>query len=394
NGKVDRKALPRPEGHINTREEYEAPRNETEKKLAELWQDILKVEKIGINDNFFQLGGHSLKVSLLALKVKKVLKVDLPLREVFKTPTIKALADYLNKDIPLKYDLTDESVVLIKKGSISAENLFLIHDVSGDILAYSHLCNNLTSDFNYWGIRAKNIKGLAPENLRIEEIASCYMEKIKNIQPNGSYHLGGWSTGGSIAFELATQLEKNGEEVEKLWLFDADAPGDSKQGIQNWNKFKGFTVESEKDFINKLAIETKIRDKIQSLDEIEAIWYKITKYLEEHKYNVDEVANFMNSYIPFASEYSDGEYINIINKVNLIRSLDRATVLYMPVDMIKAEVVYFRAKDSHINDVGKWLKYCKNLKSIVDIEGNHFSIFQQPDISMFSKEFDKRLNGI
>ena len=97
NGKIDRKALPEPEGKINTGVEYEAPRNELEEKLVKIWSEVLKVDGIGINDNFFELGGHSLKATSLVSKIHKEVKVGVPIREVFKNPTIKGMSEYIEK---------------------------------------------------------------------------------------------------------------------------------------------------------------------------------------------------------------------------------------------------------------------------------------------------------
>lgn len=95
NGKIDRKALPEPGGSFNTGAEYEAARNAVEEKLVELWREILKVEQVGINDNFFDLGGHSLKATTLAARIHKELNVEVALRELFKAPTIKGLSEYI-----------------------------------------------------------------------------------------------------------------------------------------------------------------------------------------------------------------------------------------------------------------------------------------------------------
>ncbi|EGO65801.1 non-ribosomal peptide synthetase [Acetonema longum] len=92
NGKVDRKALPKPEGRISTGAGYIAPANETESKLAEIWQAVLGIEQIGTEDSFFDLGGHSLKAITLVARIHKELGAEVPLREVFKSPTIKELA--------------------------------------------------------------------------------------------------------------------------------------------------------------------------------------------------------------------------------------------------------------------------------------------------------------
>ncbi|MCK4260471.1 MAG: amino acid adenylation domain-containing protein [Halanaerobiales bacterium] len=95
NGKLDRKALSEPEGNIRTGVAYEAPRNEVEEKLASIWMEVLAVEKVGINDDFFDLGGHSLKVTILVSKIHKEFDVGIPLDEVFKRPTIKEFAAYI-----------------------------------------------------------------------------------------------------------------------------------------------------------------------------------------------------------------------------------------------------------------------------------------------------------
>ncbi len=95
NGKVDRKSLPDPDGNITTGTEYVAPRNEIEEKLVSIWSEVLGIERIGINDNFFELGGHSLKAINISAKINKELNVSVPLREMFKTPTIKGLANYV-----------------------------------------------------------------------------------------------------------------------------------------------------------------------------------------------------------------------------------------------------------------------------------------------------------
>ncbi|MCK4259133.1 MAG: amino acid adenylation domain-containing protein, partial [Halanaerobiales bacterium] len=102
NGKVDRKALPEPSGSISTGVKYVAPENETEENLVALWEEILGVEKIGINDDFFELGGHSLKAASLATKIYQDLNVEISLGEIFKTPTVRELAEFIRR--------TDESI--------------------------------------------------------------------------------------------------------------------------------------------------------------------------------------------------------------------------------------------------------------------------------------------
>ncbi|MCK4260903.1 MAG: amino acid adenylation domain-containing protein, partial [Halanaerobiales bacterium] len=97
NGKIDRKALPKPDRDIISTSEFIKPTNPIEEKLAVIWTEILGIERVSIMDNFFEIGGHSLKATSLVSKVFKELNVELPLREIFKTPTIKELAEYIQK---------------------------------------------------------------------------------------------------------------------------------------------------------------------------------------------------------------------------------------------------------------------------------------------------------
>ncbi|PUA36864.1 non-ribosomal peptide synthetase, partial [Paenibacillus elgii] len=97
NGKIDRKALPAPEGSMHAGGEYVAPRTPTEAKLAHIWQDVLGLEKVGVKDNFFELGGHSLRATALASKVRKELNMELPLRHIFQFPTVEQLAEAIGQ---------------------------------------------------------------------------------------------------------------------------------------------------------------------------------------------------------------------------------------------------------------------------------------------------------
>ena len=103
NGKIDRKVLPKPQGEVNTGRKYEAPRNELEEKLVLMWNEVLEVEKVGINDNFFELGGHSLKATILASKIHKELFIEVPIRELFKSPTIKEISEYISSKEKVGY---------------------------------------------------------------------------------------------------------------------------------------------------------------------------------------------------------------------------------------------------------------------------------------------------
>ena len=144
NGKIDRKALADPtkwaelEGLIRTESEYEAPRNELEKGLVTLWKEVLGLKKIGINDNFFELGGHSLKATIVVTRIYKELNVEMSLREIFQTPTIKGIAKYIREAENNLYSAIKPAGIQDGYPVSSAQKrLYIIHKLEGAGTSYN-----------------------------------------------------------------------------------------------------------------------------------------------------------------------------------------------------------------------------------------------------------------
>jgi bacitracin synthase 3 len=140
NGKIDRKALPNPEGRISSDREYAAPTNDLERKLVQIWQDILGVEKIGINDNFFELGGHSLKATIFIAKIHKELQVNFPLKDVFTISTIQAQAKYISRSEQSRYSAI-QPVVQREYYPVSSaqKRMYLLWQLEGESITYNIL---------------------------------------------------------------------------------------------------------------------------------------------------------------------------------------------------------------------------------------------------------------
>jgi acyl carrier protein len=98
NGKIDRKALPAPQGsRVKGEGEFVAPKGNVEQSVAAIWKDILHVEQIGVDDNFFDFGGHSLQVVQVQNRLREVLGIDVPVLKLFQFPTIRALAKFIGE---------------------------------------------------------------------------------------------------------------------------------------------------------------------------------------------------------------------------------------------------------------------------------------------------------
>ncbi|MCK4261028.1 MAG: amino acid adenylation domain-containing protein, partial [Halanaerobiales bacterium] len=162
NGKVDRKALPKPEGNIVLETEYVGPRNEQEKKLEKIWKEVLGTDQIGINDNFFELGGHSLKATILIAKVHKELNVEVPLSELFKTPTIKEIGEYIQNATIKAYEAIEKvERKEYYEASSAQKRLYILQQFDLQSTWY-----NMPS--------ALNVEGL----LNIEKVEKAFLELI------------------------------------------------------------------------------------------------------------------------------------------------------------------------------------------------------------------------
>ncbi|MEN6350336.1 MAG: amino acid adenylation domain-containing protein [Syntrophomonas sp.] len=244
NGKVDHRALPLPEyTRPELEEAYAAPRTPVEQALAEIWAEVLGVKQVGINDNFFQLGGHSLLAVRLFVRIRKWAGVDLPLAILFRSPTVRSLAEILDPrgsialvsggtlpEISVPIQQWRSLVPIHPEGRRSP--VFLIHAVGGNLLYYQSLLSYLGPDQPVYGLQARGIDGLLSPHSSMKEMAGYYIAEIRTVQPSGPYFLGGASFGGTCAFEIAQQLAQQGEKVAFLALLDSIGPGAS--GYRAW----------------------------------------------------------------------------------------------------------------------------------------------------------------
>jgi amino acid adenylation domain-containing protein len=216
NGKIDRQAFPEPGIVDGTSTSYAAPEGDVEIKLATIWERILNRQRIGVNEDFFEIGGHSLLAARLFLQLQREFGVKLPLALLFQVPTIRGLA----KRIEGKGWRTSwRSLVPIRSSGTRAP-LFLVHGAEGNVLLYRNLAAALHDDQPVYGLQARGLDGTQEEPETIERMAAAYVSEIRMVQPHGPYYLGGYCLGGTIALEMAQQLERLGERVAFVALLE------------------------------------------------------------------------------------------------------------------------------------------------------------------------------
>jgi amino acid adenylation domain-containing protein len=226
NGKVDRSALQTAAATRPGRQaSFIPPRDEVELSLAAIWEEILDTSPVGVTDNFFDLGGHSLLAVRLMARIRRDLGRELPLAVLLEGATIERLAAAVRRQPGAEEPGT---LVAIQRGD-GRRPLFLVHPVGGSIACYGELARSLGADQGCYGLQAAGpAAGVAAT---VEEMAAAYLEALRAVQPHGPFQLGGWSMGGVVAFEMARQLARDGDDADLLVLVDVPAPAGDGGGL-------------------------------------------------------------------------------------------------------------------------------------------------------------------
>ncbi|HTQ36348.1 MAG TPA: beta-ketoacyl synthase N-terminal-like domain-containing protein [Steroidobacteraceae bacterium] len=222
---------------------FAAPRDEIERELAALWQGLLGVAEVGINDDFFELGGQSLIAVRVFQRIGKKYGVDMPLSTLFQAPTIAECAallrDLLGRphpgdtqaSVPAPAIVAEappvkpafRALVMVQRGG-NRLPFFCVHGAGGNVLNFRDLARAMHPDQPFYGLQAAGIDGISRPHETIEEMAEAYIGEIRALQPAGPYLLGGFSVGGIVAFEMARQLTALGQEVGLLAFIDTFHP--------------------------------------------------------------------------------------------------------------------------------------------------------------------------
>jgi amino acid adenylation domain-containing protein len=222
NGKVDRNILAPPAvGTVRAPgRECVPPATDAERALVAIWEEALGVTPIGVNDDFNELGGHSLTAAMVMALVESRLGHRVPIEVLLSKPTVRGLAEVITSKLEL-----GGSVLIPLQTSGTHPPLFLIAGAGGHVFAFHAFARRLGSQFNVYGMRAVGIDGTEPPLDSIPAIAARYLKEIQAAQPEGPYVLSGYSIGGIIAFELAQQMQAAGMKVSRVIVFDLMAPG-------------------------------------------------------------------------------------------------------------------------------------------------------------------------
>ncbi|MFM8322963.1 MAG: amino acid adenylation domain-containing protein [Chloroflexota bacterium] len=220
-GKVDQRSLPLPSSAagLESVQSYAPPRDELELRLVKLWEHLLKRAPVGIHDNFFEIGGHSLLVVRLMTGLERELGKTLSLALIFHAPTIAQMGEALRDQ---GWRPAWSSLVPIRpQGALPP--LFCVH-ADGGAFFYARFADYLSPEQPFYGLQARGLDGVEPPFTRVEDMAAHYLAEMRTIQPCGPYIISGFSMGGVVIYEMARQSVAAGDPAPLVVFLDAPSP--------------------------------------------------------------------------------------------------------------------------------------------------------------------------
>ncbi|MET0625041.1 MAG: thioesterase domain-containing protein, partial [Pyrinomonadaceae bacterium] len=353
-GKVDRRALPPPDGSQNMAQgSYVPPRDVLELQLTQAWEDLLGVTPVGVRDNFFDLGGHSLLAVRLRARTEQMLGETFALSTLFEAPTVEGLANLLRR----RKGAAHSSPLVILQPRGTGRPFFCVHPGGGNVLCYAELSSRMGDDRPFYAFQSRGLDGAQTPLSRVEEMAAEYVRAMREVQPEGPYLVGGWSMGGVVAFEMARQLEAAGERTALLALLDTDAPGT-----------EGETVPSDEDALLLgfahdlgLAVDRLDLDGLGGLDSearLARLWERASAA----------------GLLPPEVGLADVRTLLDVFKANV-----RAREAYAP-SAYGGEVTLFAASERGAGPeaAGGWLRWARAGVELVSTPGAHYTMLRGP----------------
>ncbi|WNZ58697.1 AMP-binding protein [Myxococcus sp. MxC21-1] len=366
NGKVDRKALAATELRSRVAAEtFVTPRTDAERVLAGIFSEVLGVPRVGLHDDFFELGGHSLLATQVVARVRTELGVDMPLRALFEAPTVLRLAVWL-----LSSDTeagARDCVALQPEGA--GTPVFLVHAVGGAVGPYRALARSMGRERPLYGFQAAGLDGREPPLEQVEAIARRYVDAMRERQPKGPYVLGGWSLGGVVAFEMARELERQGQSVALLVLLDSFAPGENAPSREPDAAL--LLAGMAMDLARTAGAESTLRPEALSGLTEEAQFTAVVEHARQA------------GWLPPEVEASTLRAWRDVTRANL-----RALAAYRP-GPVQCPVLLLRAKDAQRSQAVEpshgWARWGLSGLTVEDVPGDHYSVLRAPRVETLAR---------
>jgi FkbH-like protein len=363
------------------------PRDANQQALQQIWQEVLCID-VGVEDDFFAVGGTSLLAVSVFARMERELGVRLPLALLVECPTIAALAARLAGPRELA------SIVVLHQPQVpvhDAPPLFLVHDADGETLLYRNLARRLGAGRMVYALQPRAAAGAAIAHTRIEEMARHYVAEIRKVRPQGPYLLGGLCAGGVLAYEMARQLELDGEAAHLVALFDAADVEAPRRLLLDASRRLGRlrqTMAAARLHQWPRAIAAKARSFLSYAVAARLLQARQRLAVAALRFCIDHgmTAPRWVRRVPVRAVYVDAE------------------ARYRPRHKVQQEIVLFRATSGEGAEeplahryldpqLGWGRRTCKSVR-VIDVPGGHGSMLQEPHVEVIVRHLHAYLDGM
>jgi amino acid adenylation domain-containing protein len=364
NGKVNWKALPaHGDERSEVRQSYIAPRDELERQLTQIWEDAINVRPIGVKDNFFDLGGNSLRAIIILGRIQKGFGRQLPAALFFPRIDIETLANVLReeeKPAPI-------SPLLELQPHGSRPPFFCVHAAIGFAFHFAPLARHLGTDQPFYGLQAPGLEHDIEPIREAVEMAARYVEAIRGVQPHGPYYIGGASMGGRVAYEMAQQLRRQGEEIGLLAIFDSVLADDEHRPS---------------------------RDVMEQVDDATVLASALSEYMKLpverlRRMTPDEQSHYILEQGRPLNMFPPGFGLKDLQRLlKVFRASSVAWSTYVP-QPYAGRVTLFRAAVQRGIGIYDWFLGWENIApgrvEVHEVPGDHLSIFREPHVRVLAR---------
>jgi amino acid adenylation domain-containing protein len=378
NGKVDRQALPKPTD--SNASGFVPPRDEVEFKVAKLWKDELNISAVGVFDNFFERGGHSLKAVSLINRLQGEFKVSLPLRTLFDHQTIDSLSRIIRERCQNASSLSQPTggLVPLQAGNPSTLPLFLVHPHGGTVFCYQALAAALGDQVTVFGIQCRGLEEGEKPLASIPDMAAEYIKDIRVAQPEGPYQIAGWSLGGPIAFEVARQLESAGSRVRLLGIFDSAIPSSSGKSLEQLLP----PSMSATDFSSEMSMASFAR------------WFFRADERQFEGLSDAQIVNALKEMTQRAGMLPPDVSPAMLQRfIAVAISSGLALYGYQPESPVQTDIVLFRAAQSLVDDPQWWAPWTRGVVETVAVSGSHYDMVFPPAVQTLAVALKEKLGN-
>lgn len=361
-----------------------APETALERQLLADWQNLLGLSEIGVTEDFFELGGSSLLAVSLFARIEQEHGIRLPLTTILTEKTVRALAGRIEQAGSAQTGSSDEECLLLQPGDDDMPALFLIHDGDGEVLLYRNLAQKMPPGVRVYGLTPHAASGVPLAFTTVEAMARHFAATLMRLQSSGPYHLGGLCAGGTIAVEVARQLELRGKEVAAVHVFDAAAPGALRRvGLTSGRRWERFSRIFSSDEVGDLK------------EALAAAAAKVSNLTHYEVHSRTSRARDLVLFRLLAELLRRGESWPVSLPPWTVRRIyDLAAEEHAPPRFCGGPVFVFRATSADPNDEAYrhqyadddlgWSRVCREVK-VIDVDGGHGGILQEQHVEQVAR---------